>query len=469
MASARDWAEAEFGEAELGDARRTSRLVLLAADAATRPSGKVTTTCESSATREGAFRFLENSAVRSSAIAGCVHTATVGRCAGHKLVFVPIDGTSLRITDTANEKGLGPIGRWGTSLRGAHVMSALVIDLAGRALGLVAQKMWVRDKKSVRRGSCAAYGGESEAWVEVLTDASASFASKAPGTTPWFQMDRGADCWQVLTHARAAALLVTIRATHDRRVDADIDRLWKAVQNAPLLAKKKLLVPARGRVWKRKRVGKRRRMKWLNVARAAHVAKLEIRAASVPLIITTPEGPSTVAFNAVLVREVSRSAEPIEWLLLTTHAVMTRADVLEVVRGYTLRWRIEDFHRVWKRGLCNVEDTQLRSRNSIFKWATLLAAVATRAMRLTHLARSAPGSPASAEFTTVELEALVALRKPRDYDGHELTLLEAVRWTADLGGYIGPSNGPPGATVISRGLFKVLIAAEAFENRDKMR
>jgi hypothetical protein len=474
MASARDWAEAEFGSAELGDLRRRSRLVLLAADAATRPSGKVTTTCASSASREGAFRFLESAAVRSSAIADCVHTATMRRCAAHKLVFVAVDGTSLRITDPANEKGLGPIGRWGTTLRGCHVMSALAIDVEGRALGLVAQKMWVREKKSVRHrgaasGGYAAYGGESEAWVEVLSDASASFASTAPGTTPWFQMDRGADCWQVLTHAREAGLLVTIRATHDRRVDADIDRLWKTVECAPLLANRKLHVPARGRVWRRKRVGKRRRQKWLSVPRAAHVAKLEIRAASVPLIITTPEGPSTIAFNAVLVREVSPSAEPIEWLLLTTHTVRTRADVLEVVRGYTLRWRIEDFHRVWKRGLCNVEDTQLRSRNAIFKWATLLAAVATRAMRLTHLARSEPSLPASSEFTPVELEALVALRQPRNYDGHELTLVEAVRWIADIGGYIGPSNGPPGATIIGRGLHDVLIAARAFESRDKIR
>jgi hypothetical protein len=393
------------------------------------------------------------------------------RCDGHKRVFVPVDGTSLRITDKKAEKGLGAIGRWGSALRGAHVMSALAVDDDGHTLGLVAQKMWVREKRTFRRhsGNRAEYGGESEAWVEVLTECTAAFASAAPGTTPWYQLDRGADCWQVLTYARSSKLLITVRAAYDRRLDANVDRLWKAAESAPLLATKKLHVPAREPVWKRKRNGKRLRCKWLSSARPAHTAKLAIRAASVPLLITTPEGSSTVAFNAVLVREVSRSAEPIEWLLLTTHPVRTRADVLEVVRGYTLRWRIEDFHRVWKRGLCNVEDTQLRSRDAIFKWAIILAAVATRAMRLTHLARSAPNSPASAELSAVEVEALIALRVPRNYDGHVLTLAEAVRWIADLGGYIGPRNGPPGATVIARGLHDVLVAARAFENRNKMR
>jgi hypothetical protein len=157
-------------------------------------------------------------------------------------------------------------------------------------------------------------------------------------------------------------------------------------------------------------------------------------------------------------------------MLLTTHPVGTRTEVLEVVRSYTLRWRIEDFHRVWKRGLCRVEETQLRSRDAIFKWATLLATVATRAMRLTQLARTTPDVPATSELTTTELEAILALREPKGVaPGTVPTLAQAVRWLAEIGGYTGPWNGPPGATVIGRGLHDALIAARAFENRDKKR
>ncbi|MDI1429689.1 hypothetical protein [Polyangium sorediatum] len=32
-----------------------------------------------------------------------------------------------------------------------------------------------------------------------------------------------------------------------------------------------------------------------------------------------------------------------------------------MVIGYTQRWRIEAFHRTWKQGGCNVEETQLQT------------------------------------------------------------------------------------------------------------
>jgi hypothetical protein len=120
--------------------------------------------------------------------------------------------------------------------------------------------------------------------------------------------------------------------------------------------------------------------------------------------------------------------------------------------------------------LCCVEDTHLRSREAIGKWATILATVATRAMRLTQLARKTPNEPATTALSPIEIEALIALRMPKDFKRGELpTLAKAVRWIADLGGYIGPWNGPPGTTVIGRGLHDVLVTARAFENRDKKR
>jgi hypothetical protein len=46
--------------------------------------------------------------------------------------------------------------------------------------------------------------------------------------------------------------------------------------------------------------------------------------------------------------------------------------------------------------------------------------------------------------------------------GHVPTLGEAVLWLAQLGGYTGKSSaGPPGATVLKRGLDKLAPVAEA--------
>jgi hypothetical protein len=118
--------------------------------------------------------------------------------------------------------------------------------------------------------------------------------------------------------------------------------------------------------------------------------------------------------------------------------------------------------------LCCVEQTQLRSREAIFKWAVILSAVAARAMRITYLARDKPDLPATEEFSDLELDAIVALREPKNLDRTAvLSIAQVVRWIADIGGYTGPWNGPPGPTVVGRGLRDVLVTARAFGNRDR--
>lgn len=474
MYSARAWAEFEFGEAELGDERRTERLVRLAAEVVSRPAGTVTGACSSSASREGAFRLLENDAVRPEAVRAAPMRATKRRCVGHEQVVVAVDATKLTLTERTTSKGLGAVGSWTQGARGIHVMSALALDGDGATLGLCAQRMWVRDQRSMHGDRhVAGRPSETEHWLEAMLEARSTLAEGTSSCRPWFQLDRGGDCWQVLTLAHRLELLLTVRACHDRRIEGRDEHLWAAVADARVIAKRQIAVRARPPRRRYKRVGQRRRERVLTYREQPRIAKVEIRAAKLPLVLMDRPGCSgfPATFHAVLVREVGRRREDaIEWLLLTTHPIDTRAQVLEVVRSYCLRWRVEEFHRVWKRGLCRVEDTQLRSRDAIFKWATLLAIVATRAMRLTQLARTTPDAPATSELSKTEIEALVALRQPKDFTTDDpLTLAQAVRWLADLGGYTGPWNGPPGATVIGRGLYDVLIAAKALQNLRKKR
>ena len=468
MREAKTWAEEEFGHAKLGDLRRTKRLVQLGAEVAGKPAGTVTRACRSSASREGAFRLLESGKVHPDSVREAVERATLRRCMSEARAIVPIDGSCLTIADEGESKGLGGVGAWDKGAHGVQVMTALALTSSGSTLGVCGQRMWTRDARSPH-GRHGAHGKDSENrfWLELLAEAQQRFAEHAPGCEPWFQMDRGADCWQVLALSQSLGLLMTVRAAHDRRVDAELGFLWSTVERGRPLARRKVDVPARPAVHRKRRVGGKR-ITYLTKPRRARSATVAIRAA--PVAIWRPGSVRTLSLNAVLVREERRGEDRVEWMLLTTHPIRTRRDVLEIVRAYTLRWRIEEFHRVWKRGLCRVEDTQLRSRNAIFKWATILATVATRAMRLTQLARTTPDVPASTEFSGVEIQAILALREPKGaYDLATLTLSVAVRWVADLGGYTGPWNGPPGATVIGRGLYDVLVAARALENRDKKR
>ena len=458
---------------ELGDQRRTRRLVQLATEVARRPAGTVTRACASSASREGAFRWLENIAIRPDAVTRAVEEAALQRCRTQRRVYVAIDATSLTVTDEKKAKGLGAVGSWSQGSQGIHAMTALAVSDNGAPLGICGQRTWVRQQRSAAPGTGRSGDldhRETRFWLELLESCNANFAAKAPDCTPWYQLDRGGDCWPVLELAKRLELLLTVRATHDRRLDGTTKLLRSAVESGPVMAHSRVRVPARPPARKRQRKPGRR-IHWMTPPRPKRTARIAIRAATVPLVLTTIKGRTfTVKFNAVLAREVRSNDDRLEWLLLTTHPIRTAAQVLAVIHGYTFRWRIEEFHRVWKRGLCRVEDSQLRSRDALVKWATLLAAVASRAMRITHRARDEPDVPATEEFTRVELEALIALRQPKGTKiGDVPTLAQAVRWIAELGGYTGPWNGPPGPTLVGRGLHDVLAAARAFESREKMR
>jgi hypothetical protein len=172
-------------------------------------------------------------------------------------------------------------------------------------------------------------------------------------------------------------------------------------------------------------------------------------------------------FNCVHVREerARRGDKPVEWWLLTTAPVTTLEEALNVARNYTTRWRVEEFHRAWKSGVCNVERSQLRSANAFMRWATIGAAVAARAERLKTTSRTTPHVSALTELTQYEIDAAIILSKTKRFvPGDALTLEEAVGLIAGIGGYTGKSSGgPPGVRVISRALDRVLAAAAALE------
>jgi hypothetical protein len=168
--------------------------------------------------------------------------------------------------------------------------------------------------------------------------------------------------------------------------------------------------------------------------------------------------------NAVLAREVgSRSDEKLEWLLLTTDPVQTLVNAQRVLDGYARRWRIEELHRAWKSGWCNIEKTQLRAREAIYKWATLHLAVASCAIHLSKRARTEPDVPATEEFTRHEIDVTLLYEKKQTKlrPGDTPKLAEMVNLVACIGGYTGRSSGgPPGPTVIGRGLDKLAALAE---------
>ena len=451
----RRWAEQEFGGAQLGDPRRVQRLVQMAAQAARRPAGLVTAVFEKPAEREGAYRLLENPQISAEALGQAAYRACAIRAQGHAYVFLPTDGSSLHLTDPEGHKGFGSIGSRERGSRGLKVISVQGISPDAVPLGLLSQQFWARGARSPKRlgkhDARCTQDKETQHWLEAMDQARELLAEQAPQTVPWFQLDREGDAWAVYLFVSDLGCLFTIRAAHDRRVvepdTGEKSYLRQTVARGPIKGGYTMHVPAGD---------KRQERDALMVVRAKKVV-LDLRDKRTDRRYRMP-------LYAVWTREMGTTPAgeaPIEWLLLSNYPVETLEDALLVIRGYAQRWRIEQFHKLWKSEACHVEDTQLREMEAVCKWAIMLASVAVRIERMMYLSRNEPERPATVEFSQSEIDAVILLREPKGVPcGTVPTVGQVVRWIADLGGYTGKSSGgPPGTKVLSRGMLHIIDLA----------
>lgn len=457
MQTAYAWAHGEFGQAELGDRRLTRRVVRLAAEAFENPSGLVTKVCQTSATREGAFRFLSNCRVDIDKIGEAHFNASARRCASHDLVIIPLDQSTLSITDRIGNKGFARTGtKPSPDRRGVDVMTAMALTTAGEALGICAQQWWLRPEEappSYAEDRRPVRDRISGLWTRTIEQVEQIFAQTQTPTHPWYQLDRGGDAWHVLQKAVEEGLLLTVRAAYDRRLDVDKGALLLSqalARHKPLARFEHYLRPEAAR-----RAGH-------SAHRARHL-ELRTRQVTLRVVNTLSREKMPLAFWVVDVRErrPPQGCSRLHWTLLTTYPVESSDDAFAVVYGYTCRWRIEEFHRTWKSGCCDIEHSQLRSCEAFQRWATILAAVASRVEQLKS-ARADRKRNALELATRDEIDAAILLSQTKKFRmGRKLNAEQFVALVAQVGGYTGKSSGgPPGALTIARGLEKVTYTAK---------
>lgn len=479
--SFRAWAVEEFGDTQLGDVRRTARLVVMASEAAQNPSGRVSTVFRRSADRQGAYDFLESKHIGAEAILAAAVNASNRRAAKFPFVFVPLDGTSLNLADLARTKNFGSVGSRERGARGLKVIDAIAVAPDGTPLGIAGMTWWARGERPTRhREMRSTAEKELQHWLNAVDAVTASMRSGAPDTRAWFQVDREGDAQYLLDKLAASGALFTVRSQSDRRLSTT-GLVLPGAGRHPVKRRRYL----RGYMDRQRPVANDLLEVPARDGQPARQASIVIRAASVVLQMQDKRMTKhrTLPISVVWVREQGRrkrtrsrsgktTMRALDWMLLTNHSIETVEDIRAVVDGYTQRWRIEDFHRAWKSGVCNVESSQLRAREHVMKWATVLAAVAIRAERIKHLSREQPHVSASAELSPREIEALILLKRRyrkqnEEIDDETPDLQTATRWIAELGGYTGrASGGPPGTTTIARGLAQLNIAAEMLDAID---
>jgi hypothetical protein len=460
------WATAEVASTVLNDVRNVARLRAMLVALARTPDPCVAAVYKTAAARDAAYDFLAHPRIRPTDLVAGLTAATAGRAAAYDRIYVPIDGSSLTLSDPTGRKGLGAVGARRQRGRGLKFVDALAVGDDGVPLGLLGLEVWARPlrRPARRHEQRPIEDKESGYWLTLRAQARARLRAASDTLRYCFLLDSDADHWAVLCDIVAGAddrEDTIVRSCQDRRATTGHappgatphDHLYD------LLAARR---PA-GTVDLEVTAGPHRR---------ARTATLAVTFAPVTLDLLRVPGGGHVAAPlwAVRARECSpvpAGETPLEWILLTTIPVTSLAAAIAVCRAYGHRWRCEDFHKTVKGGDLDFESTQQQRADAIVRWFVLHATVALRVLRLTYLARQPPDAAATTVVSPRELEALTLYRTAHGLPTPaRLTVGQLLPRLASLGGYTGGARRLPGPKVLGRALHFLDTLAEGLRLRD---
>jgi hypothetical protein len=437
-----DWAEEEFGGAELYDERLKGRLYSLARDFMARPGEMVPRACAGSAAKtKAAYRFFGNKQVKMKVLLKGHVEATVQRVRERKVVLAVQDTTTLNYTAHTATEGLGPINTKQDKAVGLIMHDTMAFSKEGTPLGLMDVQCWARDEeeagKRERRKELPIEEKESLKWIKSYR-AVAQAQKLCPDTMLVSVGDREADMHELFYEAARVegAPKLLVRAERSRKRKVEHEYLWERMEKEPVAGHQWVKVPRKG-------------------SRAARTARLEVRHAKVTLNSPKASDLPPVTLWAVYAREVDYGASvtsPLEWMLLTTVETASFEQATERLRWYTLRWGIEVYHRTLKSG-CRIEDRRLNSAQRLENCLAVDMVVAWRVYCLSKQGRETPEIPCDAFLGDQEWKVLCAFVRREPPPGKPPPLREAMRMVATLGGFLGrKGDGEPGTITLWHGL-----------------
>jgi hypothetical protein len=451
-----DWAAHELAHAKVPDQRLVKRLVTIATRFAQHPTAAIPQACGSWPGTKAAYRFFDNDAVQPETILAAHVQATVQRMQAHRVVLCAQDTTTLNYSTHPQTRGLGPISNNRDKTLGLFLHATLALSPAGQPLGLLQAQTWVRSgrqfgRSSHQRNRTPRAQKESQKWMDSLS-ACQALAAQCANTTLVNVADREGDLYdlfqQALAPSTASQVHLLVRAQHNRQVAHPQKYLWDFLAAQRPQARLKIQVPRKD-------------------GQPGRLATLVIRFA--PVTLRPPclkEDQPPVSLWAVEAREgrPPQGAKALCWRLLTTLPVITAEAAIEKVRWYALRWQIEIIHKVLKSG-CQIEQRQLETTARLQRVLMVDLIVAWRVLSLCKAARQTPEGLASDWLSGDEWRALWSYqqewpRPPR----RSPTLHQAVRWIAQLGGFLARrSDGEPGPIVVWRGLRELQTITAAWK------
>jgi hypothetical protein len=245
------WAGETFGTTELGDLRRTDRLVKMATAIAENPSASLPESMRNWAETLAAYRFLDNEAVTHEQIMTPHWRTTRQEAMQRSRVLLAADTTNINLSSHETAEGLGPIGR-GNKAQGFFVHTVLAMDAdSQQLLGCLYQEPFVRQPapKGETKAERKKRVRESQVW-----ERSIQAIGPVPDRQEWIYVgDRGSDIYTFWQTCEQLGYDFVVRVAQDRRVlldeipeaeDPEVLRLKTLARALPAQGGRVLHVPA---------------------------------------------------------------------------------------------------------------------------------------------------------------------------------------------------------------------------------
>lgn len=441
-----EWAVQQFGACELGDARRTKRLVRVAAQVAARPDGSTPDQTERWGDCKAAYRLMDCDDVTHAELIRPHAELTRQSCQPGSVKLILCDTTELDFQ--RNVAGLGPVGRG--SGRGFFLHSGLMRDAdSGQIEGLAGQVLFHRQPKSRRKTPKNSKRRdprrESIAWGQLIDQ-----IGPAPAGVRWIHVcDRGADDYEVYCRAHLHQCGWVIRAARLNRLVYNLGdealTLETHLESQPVQGELEIVVP---------RQGQRPQRTALVQLRYAPLRMPRPRVTNAWIREHAPADPLLMWVVEVVEATPPTGVEPLHWVLLTSEPITSVQDAQQCLSHYQLRWGVEEYHKALKTG-CRVEHRYYETADRLERVTGLLAVVAVRLLQIRALAEDEPERPAAESVPPLWVATLAHVRRR---PAAEMTIHQFVRQLAGLGGHLGRKcDGRPGWITLWRGLEKLLL------------
>jgi hypothetical protein len=403
------------------------------------------------------WRFVNNARVTVEKLIEGWSRQTRAAALGRHVLAIQDTSEIKFATTPADRRGLGKVGKGNVYGVLLHAMMAVDAD-SGHCLGLAGGQLWTRaGNVKTPHGERALEDRESARWLATAAQAKEVLAQARMVTVI---NDREGDIYAHWARTPGERVHLLSRVMRDHAL-VQGGTLRQAVTRAACCAKAVLDLPQR-------------------IDRPARKAHLRLRFGTAVLKRPGKTGATdlpnsvTLSFVEVFEPHPPTGAEPVHWLLLTTHALGSVADAWQIVAWYKQRWIIEQLFRSMKTQGLRIEDSQLETAEGLMKLVAIAAKAAAIVIQLVQARNAGEQLPAEVAFSADEIAVLEAINKPllgktklQDNPHRKRTLAWAAWIIARLGGWTGyASHRPPGPVTFHRGLaqFQVFAAGYACAN-----